>query len=136
MPLPLQCTDVGFGVNWIGDTAALVFFLASATARWHFPAFFVQTALYSRLRVPGHSADTKEQKQLKTGSNFFRMTRDIITCRFNHYDGMAQPSPAETMVQGEGVTQCIPLVLSNQVIRDQCPGPLSSCILQIKEKHF
>ena len=100
-----MATDTGalvMALELIGHCGILVFFLASATARWHFPAFFVQTALYSRLRVPGHSADTKEQKQLKTGSNFFRMTRDIITCRFNHYDGMAQPSPAETMVQGKG----------------------------------
>ena len=74
-----------------------------------FLSSLVQTALYSRLRVPGHSADTKEQKQLKTGFKFFRVTRDIITCRFNHYDGMAQPSLAENMYkEGDSVhSSCV-----------------------------
>ena len=99
-----HCNALVLALELIGlvYTAALVFFLASALEDHTFLPSSVQTALYSRLRVPGHSADTKEQKQLKTGSNFFRVTQGTITCRFNQYDGMAQPSPAETMVQGKG----------------------------------
>ena len=101
-----MATDSGalvMALELIGHCSILVFFLASATARSHFPAFFGPDGfVFQTYRFPGHSADTKEQKQLKTGSNFFRVTQDISTCRFNHYDVMAQPSPAETMVQGKG----------------------------------